>query len=147
MTTQGKHFQAQLPVQTSDAASENCRAISRLWTIDNAMGFGNETDLYVFNHLQQLLNSKVETVISHLPLTTPPPPSHTHPPTHSHTHPHTHTPTHTPHTHTPKVNLNRPCPFWPDDGQCVLKSCHVEKCTEVRFMTLLRNLLGTSGQT
>ena len=30
-----------------------------------------------------------------------------------------------------QVNLHRSCPFWPDDGRCVLKDCHVEKCTEV----------------
>ena len=30
-----------------------------------------------------------------------------------------------------RVNLNRGCPFWPEDGQCVLRSCHVEECGEV----------------
>ncbi|XP_051957514.1 ERO1-like protein beta isoform X1 [Xyrauchen texanus] len=29
-----------------------------------------------------------------------------------------------------KVNLKRPCPFWPDDGQCSIKDCHVEPCPE-----------------
>ncbi|XP_061843963.2 ERO1-like protein beta isoform X1 [Nerophis lumbriciformis] len=29
-----------------------------------------------------------------------------------------------------KVNLKRPCPFWPDDGQCAIKDCHVEACPE-----------------
>uniref|UniRef100_A0A3Q3X8C7 Uncharacterized protein n=1 Tax=Mola mola TaxID=94237 RepID=A0A3Q3X8C7_MOLML len=31
-----------------------------------------------------------------------------------------------------KVNLKRPCPFWPDDGHCAIKDCHVEPCPEVR---------------
>uniref|UniRef100_A0A673JA20 Endoplasmic reticulum oxidoreductase beta n=1 Tax=Sinocyclocheilus rhinocerous TaxID=307959 RepID=A0A673JA20_9TELE len=31
-----------------------------------------------------------------------------------------------------KVNLKRPCPFWPDEGQCSIKDCHVEPCPEVR---------------
>uniref|UniRef100_A0A9J8CAF0 Endoplasmic reticulum oxidoreductase 1 beta n=1 Tax=Cyprinus carpio carpio TaxID=630221 RepID=A0A9J8CAF0_CYPCA len=31
-----------------------------------------------------------------------------------------------------KVNLKRPCPFWPDDGHCSIKDCHVEPCPEVR---------------
>ena len=30
-----------------------------------------------------------------------------------------------------RVNLNRGCPFWSEDGQCVLRSCHVEECGEV----------------
>uniref|UniRef100_A0A3B5QEY2 Endoplasmic reticulum oxidoreductase 1 beta n=1 Tax=Xiphophorus maculatus TaxID=8083 RepID=A0A3B5QEY2_XIPMA len=30
------------------------------------------------------------------------------------------------------VNLKRPCPFWPDDGHCSIKDCHVEPCPEVR---------------
>ena len=30
-----------------------------------------------------------------------------------------------------KVNLNRPCPFWPDDGACALKDCSVSACKEV----------------
>lgn len=30
-----------------------------------------------------------------------------------------------------QVNLNRGCPFWPDNSKCVLRSCHVEACTEV----------------
>ncbi|XP_051801366.1 ERO1-like protein beta isoform X1 [Acanthochromis polyacanthus] len=29
-----------------------------------------------------------------------------------------------------KVNLKRPCPFWPDDGHCAIKDCHVEPCPE-----------------
>ncbi|XP_073682463.1 ERO1-like protein alpha [Garra rufa] len=29
-----------------------------------------------------------------------------------------------------KVNLKRPCPFWPDDGHCSIKDCHVEPCPE-----------------
>jgi hypothetical protein len=29
-----------------------------------------------------------------------------------------------------KVDLKKPCPFWPDDGQCVLRDCHVDSCTE-----------------
>uniref|UniRef100_A0A672N4R8 Endoplasmic reticulum oxidoreductase beta n=1 Tax=Sinocyclocheilus grahami TaxID=75366 RepID=A0A672N4R8_SINGR len=29
-----------------------------------------------------------------------------------------------------KVNLKRPCPFWPDEGQCSIKDCHVEPCPE-----------------
>uniref|UniRef100_A0A8C9W8G5 Endoplasmic reticulum oxidoreductase 1 beta n=1 Tax=Scleropages formosus TaxID=113540 RepID=A0A8C9W8G5_SCLFO len=32
-----------------------------------------------------------------------------------------------------KVNLKRPCPFWPDDSQCSIKDCQVEPCPEVRF--------------
>lgn len=31
-----------------------------------------------------------------------------------------------------QVNLKRPCPFWPDDGHCAIKDCHVEPCPEVR---------------
>uniref|UniRef100_A0A3P9D2U6 Endoplasmic reticulum oxidoreductase 1 beta n=1 Tax=Maylandia zebra TaxID=106582 RepID=A0A3P9D2U6_9CICH len=30
-----------------------------------------------------------------------------------------------------RVNLKRPCPFWPDDGHCSIKDCHVEPCPEV----------------
>lgn len=30
-----------------------------------------------------------------------------------------------------QVNLKRPCPFWPDDGHCSIKDCHVEPCPEV----------------
>ncbi|KAL8185851.1 UNVERIFIED_CONTAM: ERO1-like protein beta [Gekko kuhli] len=29
-----------------------------------------------------------------------------------------------------KVNLKRPCPFWPDDGHCSIRDCHVEPCPE-----------------
>ncbi|KAM9819838.1 peroxisomal ATPase PEX6 isoform 3-T3 [Syngnathus typhle] len=29
-----------------------------------------------------------------------------------------------------KVNLKRACPFWPDDGHCAIKDCHVEPCPE-----------------
>ncbi|XP_068444799.1 ERO1-like protein beta isoform X2 [Clinocottus analis] len=29
-----------------------------------------------------------------------------------------------------RVNLRRPCPFWPDDGHCAIKDCHVEPCPE-----------------
>lgn len=29
-----------------------------------------------------------------------------------------------------KVNLKRPCPFWPDDSHCSIKDCHVEPCPE-----------------
>ncbi|XP_061736736.1 ERO1-like protein beta isoform X1 [Nerophis ophidion] len=32
-----------------------------------------------------------------------------------------------------KVNLKRPCPFWPDDGQCAIKDCHVEACPESKI--------------
>ena len=28
--------------------------------------------------------------------------------------------------------MHRPCPFWPDDGRCVLRDCQVAECTEVR---------------
>lgn len=31
-----------------------------------------------------------------------------------------------------QVNLKRACPFWPDDGHCAIKDCHVESCPEVR---------------
>uniref|UniRef100_A0A7N6A4I7 Endoplasmic reticulum oxidoreductase beta n=1 Tax=Anabas testudineus TaxID=64144 RepID=A0A7N6A4I7_ANATE len=34
-----------------------------------------------------------------------------------------------------RVNLKRPCPFWPDDGHCSIKDCHVEPCPEVRGPT------------
>uniref|UniRef100_A0A3Q1GAC5 Endoplasmic reticulum oxidoreductase 1 beta n=1 Tax=Acanthochromis polyacanthus TaxID=80966 RepID=A0A3Q1GAC5_9TELE len=34
-----------------------------------------------------------------------------------------------------KVNLKRPCPFWPDDGHCAIKDCHVEPCPEVRHQS------------
>lgn len=30
-----------------------------------------------------------------------------------------------------QVNLNRPCPFWPDDGACALRDCSVAPCKEV----------------
>lgn len=33
--------------------------------------------------------------------------------------------------HSDQVNLKRPCPFWPDDGHCSIKDCHVEPCPEV----------------
>lgn len=29
-----------------------------------------------------------------------------------------------------RVNMQRSCPFWQDDGRCVLKDCHVEECPE-----------------
>ncbi|XP_019848899.1 PREDICTED: ERO1-like protein beta [Amphimedon queenslandica] len=29
-----------------------------------------------------------------------------------------------------KINFKRKCPFWSDDGSCVLKNCHVEQCSE-----------------
>nr|CAG4636867.1 EOG090X03A4 [Ceriodaphnia reticulata] len=29
-----------------------------------------------------------------------------------------------------KVNLKKPCPFWPDDGGCASTACAVESCTE-----------------
>ncbi|XP_073248895.1 ERO1-like protein beta [Porites lutea] len=29
-----------------------------------------------------------------------------------------------------RVNLNRPCPFWPDDGACALRDCSVNACKE-----------------
>uniref|UniRef100_A0A8D3DQ49 Endoplasmic reticulum oxidoreductase 1 beta n=1 Tax=Scophthalmus maximus TaxID=52904 RepID=A0A8D3DQ49_SCOMX len=29
-----------------------------------------------------------------------------------------------------RVNLKRPCPFWPDDGHCSIRDCHVEPCPE-----------------
>lgn len=29
-----------------------------------------------------------------------------------------------------RVNLKRPCPFWPDDSHCSIKDCHVEPCPE-----------------
>ena len=28
--------------------------------------------------------------------------------------------------------MHRTCPFWPDDGRCVMRDCHVEECSEVR---------------
>uniref|UniRef100_A0A7N8WQF0 Endoplasmic reticulum oxidoreductase 1 beta n=1 Tax=Mastacembelus armatus TaxID=205130 RepID=A0A7N8WQF0_9TELE len=32
-----------------------------------------------------------------------------------------------------RVNLKRPCPFWPDDGHCAIKDCHVEPCPESKI--------------
>ncbi|XP_064173311.1 ERO1-like protein beta isoform X1 [Anguilla rostrata] len=32
-----------------------------------------------------------------------------------------------------RVNLKRPCPFWPDDGQCAIKDCQVEPCPESKI--------------
>ncbi|KAL6111050.1 ero1b [Pungitius sinensis] len=32
-----------------------------------------------------------------------------------------------------RVNLKRPCPFWPDDGHCSIKDCHVEPCPESKI--------------
>ncbi|CAB1417394.1 unnamed protein product [Pleuronectes platessa] len=32
-----------------------------------------------------------------------------------------------------RVNLRRPCPFWPDDGHCSIKDCHVEPCPESKI--------------
>nr|XP_015218063.1 PREDICTED: ERO1-like protein beta [Lepisosteus oculatus] len=29
-----------------------------------------------------------------------------------------------------RVNLKRPCPFWPDDSHCAIKDCQVEPCPE-----------------
>ncbi|XP_072030623.1 ERO1-like protein beta isoform X2 [Amphiura filiformis] len=29
-----------------------------------------------------------------------------------------------------KVNLNKACPFWPDDGQCAIRACAVCPCTD-----------------
>ncbi|KAL9954078.1 hypothetical protein ACROYT_G041570 [Oculina patagonica] len=29
-----------------------------------------------------------------------------------------------------RVNLNRPCPFWPDDGACAIRDCSVAACKE-----------------
>lgn len=29
-----------------------------------------------------------------------------------------------------KVNLNRDCPFWPDDSKCAMRFCQVENCEE-----------------
>nr|CAG4649187.1 EOG090X03A4 [Scapholeberis mucronata] len=37
-----------------------------------------------------------------------------------------------------KVNLKKPCPFWPDDGGCASSACAVESCTEV-FMANYTN--------
>ena len=31
--------------------------------------------------------------------------------------------------------MHRKCPFWPDDGRCVLRDCHVEECPEVSPQT------------
>ena len=33
-----------------------------------------------------------------------------------------------------KVNLKKPCPFWPDDGGCASRACAVESCTEVIYI-------------
>uniref|UniRef100_A0A3B4XWL2 Endoplasmic reticulum oxidoreductase 1 beta n=1 Tax=Seriola lalandi dorsalis TaxID=1841481 RepID=A0A3B4XWL2_SERLL len=35
-----------------------------------------------------------------------------------------------------RVNLKRPCPFWPDDGHCSIKDCHVEPCPELPSLSL-----------
>ncbi|KAG7492929.1 hypothetical protein MATL_G00019410 [Megalops atlanticus] len=32
-----------------------------------------------------------------------------------------------------KVNLKRPCPFWPDDSHCAIKDCQVEPCPESKI--------------
>ncbi|XP_029281932.1 ERO1-like protein beta isoform X2 [Cottoperca gobio] len=32
-----------------------------------------------------------------------------------------------------RVNLKRPCPFWPNDGHCAIKDCHVEPCPESKI--------------
>ncbi|KAK6300286.1 hypothetical protein J4Q44_G00283840 [Coregonus suidteri] len=32
-----------------------------------------------------------------------------------------------------RVNLNRPCPFWADDGHCSIKDCQVEPCPESKI--------------
>uniref|UniRef100_A0A8B9L401 Endoplasmic reticulum oxidoreductase beta n=1 Tax=Astyanax mexicanus TaxID=7994 RepID=A0A8B9L401_ASTMX len=32
-----------------------------------------------------------------------------------------------------RVNLMRPCPFWPDDSHCAIKDCHVEPCPESKI--------------
>lgn len=37
-----------------------------------------------------------------------------------------------------KVNLNRECPFWPDDTRCAFGGCHVESCTEEEVPSGLR---------
>uniref|UniRef100_A0A4W3IJ81 Endoplasmic reticulum oxidoreductase 1 beta n=1 Tax=Callorhinchus milii TaxID=7868 RepID=A0A4W3IJ81_CALMI len=39
-----------------------------------------------------------------------------------------------------KVNLKRPCPFWTDDGHCSIKDCHVEPCSEVKYMFFHTNV-------
>lgn len=38
-----------------------------------------------------------------------------------------------------KVNFNKECPFWLDDGRCVLKDCHVEKCSKDELPLFLKN--------
>lgn len=37
-----------------------------------------------------------------------------------------------------RVNLNRQCPFWPDDSRCNLKDCHVQYCTEGEIPDFLK---------
>ena len=37
-----------------------------------------------------------------------------------------------------QVNLTRPCPFWPDDSHCTLKSCNVKECSEEEIPSFLR---------
>uniref|UniRef100_A0A4W4DS10 Endoplasmic reticulum oxidoreductase beta n=1 Tax=Electrophorus electricus TaxID=8005 RepID=A0A4W4DS10_ELEEL len=32
-----------------------------------------------------------------------------------------------------RVNLKRPCPFWPDDSHCSIRDCHVEPCPESKI--------------
>lgn len=44
-----------------------------------------------------------------------------------------------------QVNLKRPCPFWPDDGHCSIKDCHVEPCPEVRGQLGFNGLSSDSG--
>ncbi|XP_069036112.1 ERO1-like protein beta isoform X1 [Lepisosteus oculatus] len=52
-----------------------------------------------------------------------------------------------------RVNLKRPCPFWPDDSHCAIKDCQVEPCPESKVPVGIKagnynkgQRTGTSGQ-
>ncbi|CAI8018824.1 Ero1-like protein [Geodia barretti] len=37
-----------------------------------------------------------------------------------------------------QVNLNQPCPFWPDDSTCMTKLCDVQECEETEIPVTLK---------
>ncbi|XP_076311785.1 ERO1-like protein beta isoform X1 [Tachypleus tridentatus] len=39
-----------------------------------------------------------------------------------------------------KVNLNRGCPFWPDDSRCAIKDCSVKTCSEEKIPPGIKKL-------
>jgi len=44
-----------------------------------------------------------------------------------------------------KVNLNKQCPFWPNDGQCAMEHCAVCECPAEEVPAPWREALGGSG--